>query len=320
MKFQNFGTLTTQARSITFILLSAALISLMTGCSAFSTIKQRTKEVVGGIGTPGKNLTKKVGIVLFENKTSIPVKAFEESFENFLLGTIDKECSGILFVKPGDAEYPEYLTELPRQTSGRIDNFALAQTGRHLGLNAIVTGAIVDISGSQEEKGILWFKSDRQFVQSQVTVSVYDIETGAKVLDESYLHKVEAEEADIESLGANIEINVMALNETFEEIADDMGEAVCDALGSLPWRGFLTSVKNDKIILSSGSRAGLKQGDILEVYDISNVFEGARGQRFFLPGKKTGEVKITAVSSDRAEAVIVSGDEIKPGSSVRPKK
>jgi len=301
------------------IVLSAAFIFLIAGCSAYSIIKQRTGEVVSSIGSPDKNMTKKVGIVLFENKTSIPGKAFEENFENFLLGTINKECSGVRFVKPGDPEYPDYLAELPKQASGQIDNFTIAKTGKLLGLNAIVTGAIVDISGILEEKGILWFKGNREYVQTQVTVSVYDIETGAKVLDESFLHKVPSEDLDFESLGSTIEVNPEALNETFEEIADDMGESICDTLSSLPWRGFLTSIKDDKIIISSGSKAGLKQGDILEVYDSSNIFQGARGQRFFMPGSKTGEVKITVVSADRAEAVVVSGEEITPGSSVRPK-
>ena len=35
--------------------------------------------------------------------------------------------------------------------------------------------------------------------------------------------------------------------------------------------------------------------------------------------RKTGEVEITDVSEDTAKAIVVSGDQIKPGSSVRLK-
>ena len=112
----------------------------------------------------------------------------------------------------------------------------------------------------------------------------------------------------------------MALTEAFDEIASNMGEAICEALDDHPWRGFVTSVSDDKIIISSGKTAGLKPGDILEVYRTDDVYQGARGQRFFIPGIKTGEVKITIVSPDKSIAEVVSGQDIKPGSSVRSKE
>jgi len=172
MKLQNIETLITQVRSIALILVSAVVITLIAGCAAVDNIKERTKEAVIGIPVPGKHLTKKVGIVLFANKTPIPVKAFEENFYDFLYGRISKECSDIHFVKPDDTNYPDYLAKLSEQTSGRIDNLNLAKAGRHFGLNAVVTGSIVDISGSVEEKGILWFKQKfwmrATFIKSKV--------------------------------------------------------------------------------------------------------------------------------------------------------
>ena len=156
-------------------------------------------------------------------------------------------------------------------------------------------------------------------MQVQVAIAVYDTETGAKILDESFIHEVEVEELDFEESVNNSETNAIIFKEAFEKVASSMSEAVCDAVKSQPWKGFLIAVNDNEIIISSGERVGLKQGDILEVYDISNVFQGAQGQRFFIPGLKTGEAEITAVSADKAEAVVVSGDPIKPGSSVRLK-
>jgi len=61
---------------------------------------------------------------------------------------------------------------------------------------------------------------------------------------------------------------------------------------------------------------GIKSGNIFEVYDSNGVFKGAKGQKFFIPGLKTGEIKITAVYPDSAEAVRFSGQNIQPGSSI----
>jgi len=44
-----------------------------------------------------------------------------------------------------------------------------------------------------------------------------------------------------------------------------------------------------------------------------------QGHRFLVPGAKTGEVKITGVFDDSAEASIVSGDSIREGNTVRAK-
>jgi hypothetical protein len=290
----------------------------MAGCSVFTTIKETTTDTIRNIYGPDDSLTKKVGMALFESKTSMSRQATEENFVNYLTKNIKEECSDILLVKPGDAEYPDDLFELPKKAPGQIDSFQLAKTGRNLGLNSIVTGTLISISSNQKEKGLL-FKDTHEYVQVQVAIAVYDTETGAKILDESFIHEVEVEESDFEELGNNSETNAIIFKEAFEQIASSMSEAVCDAVKFQPWRGFLTAVNDNEIIISSGNRAGLKQGDILEVYDISNVFLGAQGQRFLVPGLKTGEVEITAVSADKAEAVIVSGDQINPGSSVRLK-
>ena len=64
---------------------------------------------------------------------------------------------------------------------------------------------------------------------------------------------------------------------------------------------------------------GLKTGDILEVFDSSRTMEGVGGQRFFIPGLKIGVIEIVAITEDRLEAKLVSGEDIKKGSTVRRK-
>jgi len=319
MIFQHIEIFIARMRPIVLLLFWVVFFPLMTGCSTFKTIKKTTTDTIRNISGSDDNLTKKVGMTLFESKTSMARQANEENFVNYLTKGIKEECSDVLLLQPDDAEYPDYLLEPPKEASGRIDNLQLVKTGRNLGLNAIVTGALLSISSKQKEKGLLWFKDTHEYVKVQVAVAVYDTETGAMILDENFIHEVEVEEFDFEALGNNSEANAIIFKEAFEQVASSMSEAVCDAVKSQPWKGFLTAVNDNAIIISSGERVGLKQGDILEVYDISNVFQGAQGQLFFVPGLKTGEVKLTAVSADQAEAVVVSGDKIKPGSSVRPK-
>ena len=72
-------------------------------------------------------------------------------------------------------------------------------------------------------------------------------------------------------------------------------------------------------MIPSGTRTGLKLGDILEVYDSSRIIEGIGGQRFFTPGLKIGEIEIVAITENRTEAKLVDGEGIATGSTVRRK-
>lgn len=325
MIVKNHKSLTTKGMAIGSILFGAAFCLMLVGCARFSEVKEATKEYVDSLSVPGSHLKQKVGIVMFENKTLLKRAGMEAQFMDYLLKSIQNECSEILFLKPGDTGYPEALSDLPQKPSGDVDNLSLAATIRQLGLNAVIAGELTGVSEDQETHGILWFKSVRPYVRIQIATAIYDSETGAKLLDESFHYRVEVEEAEYDLFEetkfklSDLDSKTldMALTEAFDEIAEEMGEAICEALEDHPWRGFVTSVSDDKIIISSGKAIGLKPGDILDVYRADEIYQGAQDQRFFIPGPKSGEVKLTIVDMDMSVAEVVSGQDIKAGSSVR---
>lgn len=318
--FQRFKSLAVKIHPVVgMVFLMLCLVS-MTGCSTVSSIEKSTKRMVRDFRAPDSDLKKRVGILLFENKTTLVNKDVEQKFIKDLSEIIASSCPNILLEKPGDPDYPDDLTRVPRTESGWIDNLALAKTGRQLGLNAIVTGALITITPNKRKQGLWWMKDTHYFVQVRIATEVYDTETGAKLLDESFVHEVEVDEMDLESVQADSEMNSLIVNEAFGAIADKMGEKICDAIVSQPWKGFIASVDSNKIFLNFGENIGLKIGDLFDVFDSSIIFEGLEGHRFFKPGVKTGEIKITAVYPDTAEAILVSGHDIRPGFCVQPKE
>lgn len=292
---------------------------MIAGCSTYSTIKKSTRKIVRDI-TAVDDMKKKVAISFFANHTSFTNQNLEELFQKNLAETINRACSDILLIKPGDAECPDFLTRPLLPETGPLDNLALAKAGRRLGLNAIITGAFIDIKVYKEKQGFLWFKDDKNFLRVLISCDVYDIETGAKLLDESFDYETGIDESEFTSIKAKKIKDTTALKNALAHITEAMGEKICDTIGILPWKGYVVSIENDKIIISSGRRAGLLRGDMLEVYESGNMIQGKDGLRFFLPGLKTGEIKITDVYPDKAHAVLVTGDAIKADSSVRIKQ
>ena len=154
--------------------------------------------MTGGFKFFSGNLKKRVGVANFENKTLAEGQRFELLLQTNLSQAIQKDCPEIILETPGDAKYQNILGTPPKMETGRIDNFALSMAGRELGFNAIVAGALLDISGIKEKHGILWFKSSRNYLQIQIAVEVYDTETGAKILDEVLIHQTEVDESDFQ--------------------------------------------------------------------------------------------------------------------------
>lgn len=293
--------------------------TIMTGCSTFSGIVKTTNRMIRDFKAPDDDLKKKVAVVFFENETALDVKELEEGFMKDLTGIIRSSCPEIILEKPGDPGYPDALVHLPKQASGRLDNFELAKIGRQLGYNAIITGSLQNIATDQKKKGIWWFKNIHHYIQVQLVAEVYDSETGAKLLDESFMKEIEVDESDLESSNVDLKIRTYVINEAFMDIADHMGEKICNALVLNPWHGYIISTDADKMIISSGKNVGIRTGDVFEVYNSIDTFQGVAGYRFFIPGPKIGEIKITRIHSDIAEAVRVSGHDIRVGFSIRPK-
>jgi hypothetical protein len=290
----------------------------MTGCSTCSNITKSTKKLVRDITSPD-DIKKKIAVFVFEDKTGLINKDLKKTFNKSLAESINSECADLLLIMPGDAGCPDFLNRPLSQNKAGLENLALARAGRRLGFSAIITGSFIDIKTYREKQGLLWFKEDQGFLQIFVSYEMYDTETGAKFLDESFSYETEIDEPAFKSVkGGNVK-DVAAVKNILINITEEMGEKICDTLSVLPWKGYVTSTEGGRIVISTGRKAGLLSGDILEVYEGGETIQGKNSQKFFLPGLKVGEIKITKIYPDKAEAVLIQGDKIEKGDSLRIK-
>lgn len=296
--------------------LSLICFFLFAGCSTLSSNNKKSDQTTIQISDPAK----KVGIAMVKNKTFFKDRNYEKVFQQYLIESISDSCSDMLLVKPGDAGYPDFLVKLPMNHTGSIDNLGLAQLGRQAGMNAIVTGEIMGITGKEEKRGIIFFKDLHQFIYFQVKIDVYDTETGVKLIDEGYSEAIEVDELELELYKKKEVVSIYEVDDVFLKISEDIGDKICNAVNKAPWQGYITSVTENNIVISSGKEVGLVPGALLEVFTAGKTIKGVGGHQFRMPGHKTGEVKLSAVYADSCEAVFYSGSDIVEGCSVKVKK
>jgi hypothetical protein len=291
---------------------------LLLGCTPISKIKHTAKKMVHQVKTGSAGaLKKQIGIVPFVNATFFNQQDFAGILQKQVIETLSTSCSGLRLIESFPPEFDEIFNALSKSTRENVDNITIAESGRLLGLNALVFGGLTHISEKSKKEGLLWFKDTVSYAQFGFMIEVYDTETGSKLVDKSFVHEFEIDEVSAQNIRAQKAADLPELFDVIDKIGMEMAYSACESIHGVPWKGFIIDMAGERIILSSGEDAGLKIGQTLDVYTRGDMIEGKTGQRFFLPGAKSGKIEIVAVAPNRAEAVLLFGDVGAIGASVR---
>ena len=292
------------------------LFSLAHGCGFVRDLKSATRDLNVIERRPDRHLKKKVTMAVFTDLTPFQEAGFNTTYHKVLTELLKEKCAGNTIFEDRTPDAPLSITELPRNESGLVDNLAVAEAGRRLGANVLLIGAVFDISGKQERRGLWWFRGSRSYIQIQLVVEAYEMETGAKIMDESVAGEIRVDEYDVEQVkNAQLTPNP-ALQETLVNLAKRVGKKVCKELSKLPWRAFVTSV-GEEIRISAGQKAGVKPGARFDIYENTRIMESQAGQQFFVPGLHVGRIEIVSVDSNSASGKLISGEPPSIGNSVR---
>ena len=90
-------------------------------------------------------------------------------------------------------------------------------------------------------------------------------------------------------------------------------------MAAMRWNGFIVSRPGEPITLSAGSSAGIAPGMEFTVRRGDEIATGAQNQRFFMPGKVIGRVKVKSVTKTSAICDLVDG-KIEPEAFVQVKE
>ena len=297
-------------KSTITVALCFVTVFLAFGCAA-------TKKITSDIRSGDKALKKKIAFVPIVNKTGYGGKEFEKSAKAQLKKCLKSVCDDFVIIDSPRAR--NLLKQIPRLPSGELNNLALVKLGRALGLNAIVEKSLSEIECLSDKRGIWGFRNTCALLELHVRVKAHDIETGAILVDEAVSDEVEVSERDWQDVkdknGYHKEIGDRLLAKATDKICGRL----CESLSSKPWKGYVISVSGNTFSLAAGKDVGLAIGDVLEVFGTSEPIEGQGGQFYFLSGPKIGELRITGLYGNRAEATAILGSNLQDSSYVKLK-
>ena len=307
--------------SIAALIMGAALV----GCSTVSDVSKATVEVAKGaveyipyVGGPQVRFKRKAVVIPFENDTIFREFPVNRAFQDLIVHHFSESCPHLLLVLPGDENFPESLSSVPRGETGRPDTMALVENGRQFGANAIIAGGVLNLTLTEKEEGILWFREKEEHLRIQFSVEMFDTETGTKIFDDRFVHEIEdLEPEEIQAYKAGRPELFETVQEEIDELAENMADKMCEAVVDLPWAGFVASVVDNKAFLSFGADIGAKAGDVLDVYEKGEIIENYFKEKFIAPGKKAGQIELMQVDGDISVGRIPPEAKVEAGSTVK---
>ena len=254
------------------------------------------------------HLKKRVGLTRFQNKSVLLDDRLATAIDETLADQLPKTDEAIVPVQEATPAFAALRERQPRHLSGAIDNMTLIQVGREAGMNAVVAGTIMEVRHFKQEMGYWWFRDVVCFVEIQLIGSVYDTETGAKLLDITLEEKVDLPE----ELYLQIETGDFAgafpdIENLVVVIATRLAQEIGDKVEAEPFKVFVKEMDRPHVTVSSGANAGLRPGDLFAIVDSGRMVTGKEEHRFFVVGGQTGILRIDTVREDTADGTVVQG-------------
>ena len=300
----------TRTKGTMFVLFCFVAIFLATGCA---TTKKIARDITGK-----RAPLKKMALVHTSNKTGHGDEALEESAGALFISHVEGACNDIIMIDSQQTR--DLLAQIPRHPSGQTDNLALAQLGRTLGLNVVLEQGLSDLECVEEKRGIWGFRDMKTIVRLSVSVRGHDVESGAILFEEVVEEEVEASGHECQNIKAGGVYQKELSGRLVAKAMPKISERVCELVGDEPWKGYITAVSDDTFTISAGEDVGLSEGDLLNVFGMSESIKGNAGQTYLVSGPKVGELSITKVHKNWAEATGSLENDVQKTSHVEMKR
>lgn len=223
------------------------------------------------------------------------------------------------------------LAEQALGASGLVTPQTAAQTGKLLGVDIAIIGAVTEFGHSKGDiggtaKGIGVGVSSQK-VTVAVDVRLVNTTTGEILAAENVRKEKSSRGLSFrkESLSFNNrnKFDQSLIGKATRDAIEDVIKLLDDKSSSMVWQGKIVKADAGSVIINAGEEAGLKVGDVLTVYrQGEELIDPDTGLSLGSTEKKVGQIKVTDNSIGKGKASkcsIVSGSDYQRGDIVKEK-
>lgn len=211
---------------------------------------------------------RRVGIVSFENKSAYGQSRIGGAAADILLTELAKTGKFIIVERE---KLDKVFAEQRLGQTGAVDEQTAAQTGKLLGLNAVVIGSISNFGMSAKGTDYIVGQRKSQTATAAVDVRVVDAESAKVLYAESGQGESSLTAADFLGMGTKAGYDERLEGDALRAAIGKVASNVASKIDEGEWTCRVALVQQSGIYLDAGKDSGLKIGQRLKVYRLGEV-------------------------------------------------
>jgi curli biogenesis system outer membrane secretion channel CsgG len=274
-------------------------------------------QVIPNVPVTTTGPKKRVAVVDFENKALYGKGRLGDTATDILVTELVKSDKFIVVERQ---KLETLLDEQKLQRESFMDPATAARTGRILGVNAIVTGAITQFGIKTEGTDVLGYKKKVQTAECVVDIRVVDVETGRVLYADSGKGVFQTEATEFMGMGQKAGYNEVIGGESLRAAISTFLNNVIAQIDYLEWTGKIAKVEGGLAYVNAGQKTGLPLGGLLVVRQKGEVIvdpdtKVAIGEA---PGARRGTLKVLEYfGEDGSVCQVQEGTGFQVGDQVR---
>jgi curli biogenesis system outer membrane secretion channel CsgG len=280
-------------------------VVLLGACAPMSSVKRESPMTATKTEQVKTNMTgpkRRIGVVEFADKSAYGQKRLGTAASDILITELAK--TGKFVVVERD-KLDKILDEQKLQTSGAIDPRTVANVGKILGLNAIVTGAVSEFGVKTEGSEYLIVQSKRQTAEVTVDIRVTDVETGQVLYADSGKGSTKSSKGSFLGLGTRGGYDETLEGKALRAAIVQFTDNIVNQVNKKPWSCRIAGLNNDMVYLNAGPTMGVEAGMKLNCFHLGKeIHDPTTGLTLGNEEVALGKVKVTGQLGESGEGSV----------------
>ncbi len=291
-------------------------VCFVVGCAEPMYVRVEQRPSFAETSTKSDRYQRKAAIWLQPGSLQTPaMRESEQLFLQDLVDAVHHNARNLHLTATTYGQTPEFM-----QSEHDQDFFALTRRACVQGYQNFLVASVLNIQPSEEKTGIWWFRKMRYFLTLTVRLDAYDTFTAAKIFSHVQEETISIKPDEYQFYQSASNGNLPVATKTLAAMAEAMGKRSTREIMIRPWISMVAAVQGEQVTLAAGREDGLKKGDRFTVIEARRVMTSQSGEKFIVPGYKTGTIHLTEVDERRSLADADGPADIQTGDMVLPLK
>ncbi|MCB2187846.1 MAG: hypothetical protein KQJ78_15605 [Deltaproteobacteria bacterium] len=165
---------------------------------------------------------------------------------------------------------------------------AMLVAARKLGLNAILSATITDLSMQQDLTGVYGFRENTPFLNMELDLTLVDVASGVILTEKAFREQVELTSIQATNINQGTPPPTELVDAVTAKLLEPATDWVTENLAAQRWAGYILEKKDNQYLITVGRDTGLPTGSKVRAYTPGQAIKTGSGQTVHVANSPVG--------------------------------